>query len=365
MVRPAEKTCPGVEPFPPDATSLRKGCITRGDEVCAETSIPVSTGPQKTSSPAPAAPSAVAGWGPLLPALVALAGVLALFWQDLAHLAHRWWNEADYGHGFLVPIFSAWLLYRNRERFPADARVSPSAFIAGVVLLLLVGVGRFVSSYHSIRLLAPYTLIPALMGVALLTRGWRVLWWALPSIAFLFFMVPLPGSFGTMLRGPLQRVATIASTYCLQTVGIPAVSVGNVIHLTEGRIGVVEACSGLRMLMVFFTLTTGYVFVSRHPLPLKVVVVGSALPIAVVANIFRIVITGMAHEWMSPEFADRVFHDFAGLLMVPAGLVLLLGVLAFLNRVAVVSEGTPGPVLIGPNSPKSQASPRTLDRAGG
>ncbi|MFN5960306.1 MAG: archaeosortase/exosortase family protein, partial [Verrucomicrobiota bacterium] len=38
------------------------------------------------------------------------------------------------------------------------------------------------------------------------------------------------------------------------------ISQGNVIRLTHGEIGVVEACSGLRMLMLFLAITVGASF---------------------------------------------------------------------------------------------------------
>ena len=65
-------------------------------------------------------------------------------------------------------------------------------------------------------------------------------------------MLPLPYSVEHAVAGPLQRVATVCSTYVMQTIGLPAVSEGNVIILPSGRIEVERACSGLSMLLIFF-----------------------------------------------------------------------------------------------------------------
>src|SRR5206468_3303453 len=93
--------------------------------------------------------------------------------------------------------------------------------------------------------LAAMALLPCVAGLVLLAAGWRALRWAWPAILFLGFMVPLPHRVEVALAHPLQRVATAASTYALQTLGFVAFSEGNVIRLGQVRIGVVEACSGL------------------------------------------------------------------------------------------------------------------------
>ena len=41
--------------------------------------------------------------------------ILVCFGGTLRHLAHRWANEPDYSHGFLVPVFAAYLLWYRRD----------------------------------------------------------------------------------------------------------------------------------------------------------------------------------------------------------------------------------------------------------
>src|SRR5262249_5165438 len=129
-----------------------------------------------------------------------------------------------------------------------------------------------------------------------LLGGWRYLGWAWPSIAFLAFMVPLPWRIETAMGPPLQGLATMASTYLLQTLGFMAFAEGNVIQLDEAKIGVVEACNGLSMLMTFVALSTAVAMVVRRPLVDRLVLVASSVPVALLANIFRITLTGVLHE---------------------------------------------------------------------
>jgi len=281
-------------------------------------------------------------WLPALPL------VLVFAWSygpALVSLSHRWVNEADYNHCFFVPVFSAYLLWTRRSMRPSfDVKPSRLSLGLGVLLILSSAVARFASLYFQFILLEPLSLLPCVAGVTLLLGGWSALRWAWPAILFLGFMVPLPGFFAGRLSHELQLIGTICSTFVLQTAGIPAIAVGNVIRLTHTEIGVVEACSGLRMMNLFFAITLGASFVIERPILDKVVIVMSAFVIGVVTNIVRISATGMAHEWFGRRIADLIFHDFAGWLMMPMALVLLFFELWLLSRL-VIPTRTDEPLL--------------------
>lgn len=219
----------------------------------------------------------------------------------------------------------------------------------GFVLLLLSGALRLASTAFQYRLIDPFSMIPCLAGIVLLLLGWSGLKWSWPAILFLVFMIPLPGFIAGQLGHPLQRVGTIASTYVLQTVGIAATASGNVIWLPDDangepvRIGVVEACNGLRMLTTFFAITIGAYFVLDRPWWERAVVVISAPAIAVLANITRISATGVAYTLLGAEAGELVFHDLAGWLMMPLAILLMMAELAILTR--LLPPAPEGPVV--------------------
>ncbi|MGE3313825.1 MAG: exosortase/archaeosortase family protein [Planctomycetaceae bacterium] len=282
-------------------------------------------------------------------------GVIALvlawsYWRPMLDLVARWWSEADYNHGFFVPIFAGYLLYHRRELRPLALKSSLASMIAGGLLVLIAGGLRIASLYFRYPLLEAMSLIPCLTGVVLLVGGIPMLRWAWPSLLFLIFMIPLPSFLTGFLSHPLQRIATISSTYILQTLGIPAFADGNVIRLTNGEIGVVEACSGMRMLIVFFTLTVGASFLIERPLWEKILIVLSAGIIGIIANVVRITATGIAHELVSREFADKLFHDFAGWLMMPLAMLILFGELWLLSRLLIPVETETAPRFARSNS---------------
>jgi exosortase len=210
----------------------------------------------------------------------------------------------------------------------------------GAVLLAVAFVMRFVGTRFYVEWLDAISLLPALGGICLVAFGWRVFRWALPVIAFLVFMVPLPFRVEQMIQQPLRRAGTIGGVFAMQTVGLPAVSRGNVIMVGNVQLGVAEACSGLSMLMVFLALTSAAAMLSTRPVWERVVIVLSGVPIAIAANIARISVTGVLFAVNRSDLANRVFHDFAGWLMMPFAFALLLCELWLLSRLFIEEEQT-------------------------
>jgi exosortase len=275
--------------------------------------------------------------------LVCLAGLSAAllwsYWPLLVEAAQRWASDPQYSHGFLVPVFSAALLWLRRRQL--DGAVAGLNWW-GLPFLLVGAALRMAASYTFFDWLALFSLLPCLAGLAVLFTGWRGLRWAGPAIAFLVFMIPWPYRLEVALAHPLQRVATVASTYALQTLGVAALDEGNTIVLDDVRLEVIDACSGLSMIAAFLALATAMALLIRRPAWEKVLLVLSSIPIAVVVNVLRITVTGVMHEVAVRQLADLVFHDLAGWLMMPAALVLLWLELKFLAR-AFVATGKPRP----------------------
>ncbi len=219
-----------------------------------------------------------------------------------------------------MPVFSLVLLWLRRDRLgevPSGGGWVGLALIVAGAGLQLLGASLF---YEWLEALA---LLPTLAGLCALLGGWRSLRWSWPAIGFLVFMLPMPYRFEVALGYPLQRLATIASGYCLMTLGLPAITEGNIIHLGDHDIGVVDACSGLGMIYTFLAVATGVAILGPRRWTDRIVILASAVPIAMAANVARIVLTGVMHWTVGSEAADLVFHDLAGWLMMPFALGLL------------------------------------------
>ena len=150
--------------------------------------------------------------------------------------------------------------------------------------------------------------------------------------------MPLPGRLEKLLAEPLQVISTLVSTNALQTFGFFAHSEGNVIVLNDYELGIVEACSGLRMMMVFLTVSTAVALLVQRSLVQRLLIVASSLPIAVLCNVIRITTTGILHETAGHQIANVVYHDVAGWLMAPMALAFLGVELLIFNRLFVPAE---------------------------
>jgi exosortase len=251
------------------------------------------------------------------------------YWPTFLDLANAWSTNPQYSHGYLVPLFALYLLYLRRDRLDLSAW-TPSWW--GLPLLALGLSLRLFGAFFYFVGLDGLSVVPTLAGICLLLGGQSAWRWAWPSILFAGFAIPMPYRLASALSGPLQRLATLVSTFVMQTIGLPALAEGNVILLDEYQIGIVEACSGLNMMVVFFALSTAVALLIQRPLLDRMLILASAAPIAVASNIARITITGILYRTTSSEAANAFFHDLAGWLMMPLALVMLWIELLVLER---------------------------------
>jgi exosortase len=274
--------------------------------------------------------------------LKVLAGLIVLtvvaYWSKLAVMSERWLSDPQYSHGYLVPLFAIGLLWLRKDLLKPNA-FQPNWW--GLPVLLGGITLRWVGAEYYLEWLDFISLIPCLFGIFLLVGGQNALRWSWPAIGFLFFMIPLPYSLETALREPLRMLGTSASTYLMQILGLPVLAEGNVIVLDDVRIGVVEACSGLRMLMIFFALTTAVALLSDRVLWERLLILFSAVPIALISNTARITVTGVLYMTGQTKLADLVFHDLAGWLMMPLALGLLWVELQLLDNLFITDDEQP------------------------
>lgn len=289
--------------------------------------------------------------------------VLWTYWTTLADAAERWTHDPQYSHGYLVPLFALVLLWLRRDVLSGEP-LRPSWW--GVPVLAAGFAVRAFGAYYFYVWFDAISLLPCLAGLCLLFGGPKALRWAWPAIAFLAFMVPLPYRLEIMMGGPLQHIATAVSTFLLQTLGYPALSEGTVILLNEIKLNIVEACSGLRMLVIFFALSSAVALLIRRSRTEKMVVLASAVPIALFANVTRITVTGVLYDAFNKRVAEAVFHDLAGWLMMPLALAILGLELAVLKRLLIEPADRPGPFALGvPAGPNPAPSPRRRTRRAG
>jgi exosortase len=199
-------------------------------------------------------------------------------------------------------------------------------------MLVLAGALRIVAGTYFLEPLDAWTIPLWVAGTVWLLLGFRCLSWSLPSVIFLWFMFPIPYQAERWFSVPLQAVATKVSTACLLVLGQPALSEGNTIWLGDQQMFVEEACSGLRIFVGIFALAFAYILFSSWTWWQKAMVLVAALPVAILANMVRIVGTGLLYQFASGEAARRFSHDLSGVAMIPLAAVMLWLFLVYLGR---------------------------------
>lgn len=251
-----------------------------------------------------------------------------LFADLLFSFVNRWATEPQYSHGFLVPIMAiglGWFLSDRIRSGQAHCSAWGFLWIVAGMILHVIGVYLFIEFADSLGLLA------CIVGGIVLIWGQRLTLGVWPAILFLVFMFPLPFRIERMLSAPLQLYGAEQSAWYIQLAGIPAVAKGSMILMGDHRLGVAEACSGMRMLTVFIAISAFTMIVTKRSVWEKLIILMSAIPIALICNIGRIVATALGHHYFGQKTADLIFHDLSGWLMMPAAMVLLYLLLKLLD----------------------------------
>jgi exosortase len=262
-----------------------------------------------------------------------LAGfVILAYAQVLAHLALQWWREPDYSHGFLVPIFSAYALWQNRD---ALRRMQARPSWIGMLLFVLSLALLITGSLGAELFLQRISLIGVLAGLIVWFCGWRTLRALLFPLLLLLLMIPLPGVIYYQIVFPLQILASRLATWILHLLNLfPVLREGNVIVLPSTRLEVAEACSGLRSLFSLLTIAVMYSYLAERRQSIRWILCLLVLPIAVAGNAGRVVFAAIAAELGGASAVEGWSHILSGIFLFCASTLLLLLCHALLRAIA-------------------------------
>jgi exosortase len=270
--------------------------------------------------------------------------VAALWFGLCRELSGEWSVNEQYNFGWFVPFFALylfWLRWQDRPRTEIRnpkseirKRQTIAALLAIPALLLLLPVRLFEVANPEWRLLA---WVHALAVVALTLL---LLWWAGGKawlrhfafpVAFILVAVPWPTALETpVIQGLMRAVARVAAETAM-LLGTPAQVEGNLIRVTNGLVGVNEACSGIRSLQT--SLMIGLLFgeVKRLSLLRRLALVGCAVVIALFANFIRAVFLVQVAATENLWEVSR-WHDIAGYTIIAFVFVATLALAYLLGR---------------------------------
>lgn len=224
--------------------------------------------------------------------LVRLTAVAVLFVATYVPVLlglHEKYGEPDsyYSHGYLIPVISAWIVWRQRETLKRQTltawRPGLGVLIAGVLLYLF---GR----WWFVNFIAAVSIVVVLAGLSLYLFGKAATRALAFPLGFLLFMIPVPKLAIIYITFWLKLFAATVASELVSILGIPVLLEGAFIQVPGGRLEVDNACSGLRSLIALTAMGTLFAYLIPMSRTRTAVVAIAAVPIAVVANILRIVV---------------------------------------------------------------------------
>jgi exosortase len=210
------------------------------------------------------------------------------------------------------------------------------------LVLLAAGIAVLLAGLWGSELfLSRIALLPVIAGIVLFLFGWNHLRILAFPIAFLFLMIPIPAIIFNQIAFPLQMFASRVGEWAISAVGIPVLREGNVLVLAHTTLEVAEACSGIRSLVSLITLGIVYGYFMDQRTWVRVLIVASAVPVAILANGARVAGTGMAAHWIGKGAAEGFFHEFSGWIVFLFAFVMILAIQKVIVKVAPKPAGLP------------------------
>lgn len=296
---------------------------------------------------------------------------LVLAWPSLRLLAQIYATEDDYSHGFLVPFVTAYMAFavwrqaqlsvlghHLLDRQPVISNQQPHnwkygrwfgllAVVIGVLTVVLgqwyyiamfpdgLGVGFLCATGLWLCIVgAAVSLTPDPSSLFLVpgsdsskssinNHKSTIAAYAFP-LAYLLFAVPLPKNWTYPITTTLRDFVSTISEYVIRACGIIVLREGNILHLANGTLGVEDACSGIRSLWTLLAVAVAVGFFCQISIRRAMFLCVLTLPISVLMNSGRVIMTGILVSYGGMEFAEGWRHEAIGWVAFVGGLFAVL-----------------------------------------
>ncbi|MFN7397793.1 MAG: exosortase V [Sandaracinobacter sp.] len=274
-------------------------------------------------------------------------GLLLTVLPTLVAMAQQSWSQESGVHGPLVLATAVWLIWRSWDEIKAEAR--PGSLALAVPVVLLMSAAYVFGRAFNFLIIEVAALLVALVAIAYAYVGHRVLMKMWFPIFYLLFLIPLPGWMLDSITQPLKILVSDITTWLLSALGYPITQVGVTIYIAQYQLLVEDACAGLNSLISLTAVGLFYIYLMhnaswRYSALLLVLL----LPIAIAANVVRLIILVLLTHYAGNEAAQGYLHDFAGIVTFVSALLLIFGIDKLLSPVRrwltpVPGEGSDAP----------------------
>jgi exosortase len=258
----------------------------------------------------------------LIKFLILTAVLGTVYYPELYSMSMIWASKKEYSHGFLVPLISAYIIWTKRQEL-RDAIVTPEwkglAVLITGVFLYIAGNVAFESFVRQI------SFIVTILGLIYYLLGKEMLRHLIFPVGYLFFMIPLPYIIMNSVAIQLSLIDATVTFKVLRFFGMPIFQDGANLELPNISLSVADLCTGILSLVAIITLSVFYAYMTQRRFIFCVALVFIAIPVAIVSNMFRLIMTvGLAYVYGEQALSSAIheFHGTANFLINVALLVL-------------------------------------------
>jgi len=260
------------------------------------------------------------------------AGLLFLSYAVVLYrLAEQWLTNDDMSHGIFVPLLVGYIVWQRRKSLAATP-ARPNVGGLGLMLIGLLFLCIGPPSLPTFTFMTRLAFLLSLVGLILLLRGAQSLTQLAYPLLLLLFMIPLPAYIYDRITLPLQFVASALAEWMLELLGYSVLREGNILHLPGQTLSVVEACSGLRSLLSLSFLGQAYIYLFDSKPWMRIAIAFVIVPIAVVANGIRILVSAILGEH-NRAWGQGMVHESTGWVVFVIAFVCLLLAHVAINRI--------------------------------
>ncbi|RKY36891.1 MAG: hypothetical protein DRP78_02540 [Candidatus Omnitrophota bacterium] len=245
------------------------------------------------------------------------------------------WNTAGsyYSHGPAIILAVLFFIWNSKNELKTII-FKPSN--KGIIFIIAGIFLHFSGMVTGFIFLSAFSMVVLFSGIVLYCLGSKAFKTLLFPITYLLFMIPLPLVLTSNIVLRMKLFAAQAAVIMLNKIGIQALRDGSIIRTLHSFLEIEAPCSGLRSLIALLAFGAAFAYLTKNSILKKWLVFLSALPIALSANILRIVLLGWVSEIYGMQAAHGWIHDFSGFLLFAFAGMCLLG----LNSLFIKYEDT-------------------------
>lgn len=267
--------------------------------------------------------------------------MVACYLPMMRLLLAQWQSQEDMSHGLFAPLIAGYFVWQRRSALLA-APAAPNRW--GLLILIYGAVQAVIGSLGAELFLSQSAILITLCGLLLYLRGIPTLKILAFPLFLLCFMIPIPTLVYKEITFPAQIMASRVAERVLDFLGYTVIRDGNILELSGQQMSVAEACNGIRSFLSLSFLSVVYASLVDDKVWMRWLLLAVALPVAIVANALRIVLTGVVGAY-DTELAYGVFHGISGWVITLMAFLILMGIHKIFDMVYQVIHGKTRPAL--------------------